>query len=153
MTLLSRLCLVAALALAPLPLAAGTPHATAGDARAMLERAVTRMKSAGAKRALAEFNRTKGQFNTGELYVFVFNLDGIYEAYGARPDLVGKDVSDLTDAEGKPIVREMIEIPRTTGHGKINYVWLNRADNRVEHKMSLVELVGDHVVGVGYYPG
>lgn len=128
------------------------PHATAVDARAMLEKAVAEMNGSGAKKALAEFNQTKGAFNTGELYVFVFNLNGIYEAYGAHPGLVGADVSDLTDAAGKPIVREMIEIAKTSGRGKINYVWLNRADNRVEHKMSLIELVGDHVVGVGYYP-
>jgi cytochrome c len=54
--------------------------------------------------------------------------------------------------EGKPIVQDMIEIAKTSGHGKVNYIWLNRGDNRVEHKMSLIELVGDNVVGVGYYP-
>lgn len=131
---------------------AAAPHATSAEARTMLQKAVAEMNSAGPKRALAEFNAAKGPFNTGELYVFVFDLKGIYEAYGAHPGLVGSDVSDLTDAEGKPIVREMIEIAKTAGHGQINYVWLNRADNRVEHKMSLIELVGDHVVGVGYYP-
>jgi cytochrome c len=30
---------------------------------------------------------------------------------------------------------------------------LNRADNHVEHKRSLVQRVGDHVVGVGSYAG
>lgn len=84
--------------------------------------------------------------------MFVFDLNGIYEAYGAHPGLVGRDVKDLTDAEGKPIVRDMIEIARTAGHGQVNYVWLNRSDNRIEHKMSLIELVGNHVIGVGYYP-
>ncbi|MES2272371.1 MAG: cache domain-containing protein [Pseudomonadota bacterium] len=128
-------------------------HASAADARAMLERAVTRLNDVGADKALAEFNQSAGPFNTGELYVFVFNLKGVYEAYGAHPGLVGTDVSDLKDAEGRPIVRDMIEIAKTSGHGRINYVWLNRADNRIEHKMSLIELVGDHVVGVGYYPG
>lgn len=128
------------------------PHSTSAEAKAMLEKAVTEIKTAGAKKAFAKFNQAKGPFNTGELYVFAFNLNGIYEAYGAHPGMVGTDVSDLTDAEGKPIVREMIDIAKTTGRGKINYVWLNRSDNRVEHKMSLIELVDDHVVGVGYYP-
>jgi cytochrome c len=133
--------------------AIAAPHASAADARAMLERAVARLNSVGPDKALSEFNQSKGPFNTGELYVFVFNLKGIYEAYGAHPGLVGNDVSDLKDAVGKPIVRDMIEIAKASGRGRINYVWLNRADNRIEHKLSLIELVGDHVVGVGYYPG
>lgn len=133
--------------------AIAAPYASAADARSMLERTVTRLNSVGAYKALSEFNESAAPFNTGELYVFVFNLNGIYEAYGAHLGLVGNDVSDLKDAEGKRVVRDMIEIAKASGHGRINYVWLNRADNRIEHKMSLIELVGDHVVGVGYYPG
>ncbi|WP_343617153.1 cache domain-containing protein [Novosphingobium sp.] len=128
------------------------PHATSLEAQALLEKAVVEVKSQGADKAFAEFNQPKGVFNTGELYVFAFDLHGIYQAYGAHPGLVGADVSDLTDVEGKPIVKDMIEIARTSGHGRINYLWLNRGDNRLEHKMSLIELVGDHVIGVGYYP-
>ncbi|MBG6116493.1 MULTISPECIES: cache domain-containing protein [unclassified Sphingobium] len=143
--------MVCALALSAAP-ALAAPHADAAQAQAMLEKAVATIKTAGAGPAFAAFNQKDGVFNTGELYVFVFDLNGVYEAYGAHPGLVGRDVSDLTDAEGKPIVRDMIEIARTSGHGKINYVWLNRADNRVERKMSLIELVDNHVVGVGYYP-
>jgi cytochrome c len=135
----------------PTASAMAAPHADAAQAKAMLEKAVATIRTAGAAPAFAAFNRKDGAFNTGELYVFVFDLNGVYEAYGAHSRLVGRDVSDLTDAEGKPIVRDMIEIARTSGHGKINYVWLNRADNRIERKMSLIELVGDHVVGVGYY--
>lgn len=146
-----RLALAGALALGAAPAALAGPHASAAEAKAMLERAVAEIKSVGAEKALAEFNRPDGPYNTGELYVFVFDTEGKYEAYGPHPDLVGTDVLDLTDAEGKPIVRDMIEIAKTTGHGKISYVWLNRADNRVERKMSLIELVDDHVIGVGYY--
>lgn len=128
------------------------PHATSAEAQALLEKAVTEVKIKGAAKAFAEFDQPKSAFNTGELYVFAFDLHGIYQAYGAHPALVGSDVSDLTDVEGKPIVKDMIEIARTSGYGRINYLWLNRADNRLEHKMSLIELVGDHVIGVGYYP-
>ncbi|MDO7835409.1 cache domain-containing protein [Sphingobium sp. HBC34] len=127
-------------------------RATAADARALLEKAVRQIGKVGAEQAFADFNKPKGStFNSGELYVFAFDLNGIYEAYGAQPALVGKDVRDLTDAEGKPIVRDMIDIARTSGRGQINYVWLNRADNHVEHKLSLIERVGNHVIGVGYY--
>jgi cytochrome c len=153
MKTVSRMLLASALAFACQAAPAwAAPHATSAQAQAMLEKAVAEVKSAGPDKAFAEFNQPKGAFNTGELYVFVFDLHGVYRAYGAHPALVGADVSDLTDVEGKPIVKDMIEIARTSGHGKINYLWLNRGDNRLEHKMSLIELVGEDVVGVGYYP-
>lgn len=153
MTTVSRLLFAGACALAVHSAAfAAPPHATSADARAMLDRAVAEINAKGAATAFAEFNQKSGPFNTGELYVFVFGMDGKYEATGANPKLVGSDASALADAEGHPIVQEMIDIARTSGSGKVNYVWLNRADNRIEHKMSLIELVGDHVVGVGYYP-
>jgi len=127
-------------------------HATSAQAQALLDKAVDELKTAGPEKALPEFNQTSGAYNNGELYVFVLDMKGVYEAYGANPKLVGTDVIDMADAEGKQIVREMIGIANGSGHGKISYVWLNRSDNRIEHKFSLIQRVGDHIVGVGYYP-
>lgn len=145
--LITGLCVAALQATA----ANAAAHAGAAQAQSMLDKAVAEFDRVGTDKALAEFNQRHGPFNTGELYVFVFDLNGVYEAYGAKPSMVGTDVSRLTDAEGKPIVQEMIQIAQTKGHGHIDYVWLNRADNHIERKSSLVRLVGDHVVGVGYY--
>ncbi|MDE2561537.1 MAG: cache domain-containing protein [Sphingomonadales bacterium] len=152
MTKIPRILLAGAFALALGTTAQAAPHATSGEARALLDKAVTEINTVGPDKAFAEFDAGKGAYNTGELYVFVLSMKGVYEAYGANPKLVGHDVSAMTDAEGKPIVRDMIALAKGPGHGKINYVWLNRADNRIEHKSSLIKRVGDHVVGVGYYP-
>jgi cytochrome c len=149
---MSRLLLAAAATLS-LSSAAYAGHATSVQAQAMLAKAVAELNSAGSEKALAEFNDQHGAFKTSELYVFVFDMKGTYEAYGANPKLVGTNAIDLKDVEGKTIVRDMIEIAKTQGHGQISYIWLNRADNRVEHKRSVVQRVGDHVVGVGYYAG
>ena len=80
-------------------------------------------------------------------------MKGVYEASGANPKLVGTNALNWTDVRGKHLVREMIAVAKTRGHGRVDYIWLNRADNRVEHKRSLVQRVGDHIVGVGYYQG
>lgn len=149
---LSRLLLAATCALS-VPSAAYAGHATSAQAQAMLADAVAELKTAGPDKAFAEFNRHDGRFRTNELYVFVFDMNGKYAAYGANPQLVGTSAIDLKDVEGKPIVRDMIEIAKTRGRGQINYIWLNRGDNRVEHKRSIVQRVGDYVVGVGSYVG
>lgn len=146
--------LLAAAALAMVPCAAqAAPHATSQDAQALLDKAANELATVGAPRALAEFNAPSGGFRTSELYVFVFTLKGVYEASGAQPKLVGTDAIDMTDAEGKPLVREFIRVATTQGAGEVDYVWLNRGDNRVEHKRTYVRRVGDHIVGVGYYAG
>lgn len=154
MRTLARLILAGACALSLQSPAFAAGHATSADARALLDKAVVELSTVGREKALAEFNQPGGTaFNTGELYVFVFDAKGIYAAYGANPGLVGTDAHDLKDARGKYLVREMIAAARAKGDARVSYVWLNRADNRVEHKKSFVRRVGDLIVGVGYYEG
>jgi cytochrome c len=150
---LSRLLLAGACALSLASSAHAAGHATSHQAQALLDTAVSELQASGPDKAFAEFDAGKPPYRAGELYVFVFTLNGIYEASGANPKLVGTDAIGMTDAEGKLLVRDMIAIAKTSGHGRVDYVWLNRADNHVEHKRSLVQRVGDHIVGVGYYAG
>jgi cytochrome c len=126
-------------------------HATPGQAQALLDRAVATVQKDGPDRAFAQFDDPSAGFVVGDLYVFVFDLKGVYHASGANPRLVGSDAYDLTDVEGKPLVREMIARAKSSGHGEVSYVWLDRTDNKVERKHSLVQRVGDYIVGVGYY--
>jgi len=149
----SRLMIAGVCALSIQTSAHAASHASSREAQALLDKAVAELQVAGPEKALAEFNDPKGPFKARDLYVFVFSIQGIYEASGANPKLVGTPAPDLTDAEGKPLVREMIAVAKAKGKGRVDYVWLNRADNRVEHKRSLVQRVGDHIVGVGYYTG
>lgn len=123
----------------------------ADQARVLLEKAVAKVNADGPQKAFAAFNDRKGGFVLNDLYVFSFDLNGKYMASGANPALVGFDAIDMTDAEGKPLVREMVARAKSTGRGEVDYVWLNRADNRVERKHSLIQRVGEYIVGVGYY--
>ncbi|KUR81333.1 cache domain-containing protein [Novosphingobium sp. Fuku2-ISO-50] len=149
----SRLTLAAACALSLATTAHAAGHATSQEAQGLLDKAAAELTAAGPDKAFAEFNAGQAPYKAHELYVFVFTMDGVYEASGANPKLVGTHAIDMTDAEGKLLVREMIQIAKTKGQGRVDYVWLNRADNHVEHKRSLVRRVGDHIVGVGYYAG
>lgn len=121
------------------------------QAKALLDQAVAQMKRDGAPAALKSFNDTKGAFVQGDLYVFAFDLDGKYLASGANPKLVGTLVKDQTDAAGKPLFADMIQVAKSKGEGEVDYVWLNRQTNKVESKRSFIRRVGDVIVGVGYY--
>jgi len=127
------------------------PKATPAQAKALLDKAVAELKMDGPEKAFAQFNDPKSGYTIGELYVFVFDMKGKYEASGGNSKLVGTDAHDLHDAEGKYLVQEMIALAKSKGSGRVDYVWLNRADNHVEKKRSLIQRVDGHIVGVGYY--
>lgn len=131
--------------------AAPTAHSSPKEARAMFEKAVALLEKEGPKKALAAFNDPKGEFVKGDLYVFVFDMEGTYQATGAAPAMVGMNVRETRDAAGNPVIQQIVEVARTRGEGTVSYVWLDRHDNRVDNKTSFVKRVGDLVVGVGYY--
>lgn len=128
-------------------------RSSAREAQAMLDEAAEYLQRNPAERAFASFNNQKGRFYRGDLYVFAVGIDdGVMHAHGAAPEgLVGSDVSDLRDASGKAIIREMLEASKQPGVSSVDYVWLNRVSNRVEDKTSLVKRVGKTMLGVGYY--
>lgn len=127
------------------------PRASLEEATALLDRAVSLLKTSGGKVAFKAFNSPTGGFIVKDEYVFAIGLDGKYRASGAAPHLTGTDVRDLTDAAGKPFFKEMIELAQQKGSGRIDYVWRNPATNAVENKHSLIQRVGDVLLGVGYY--
>ena len=129
-----------------------TPRATQADALALLDRAVAYVKNAGPEKAFAAFNSPQGSFTYDDQYVFAIGLeDGRYRASGASPHLNGMDVRGMKDAAGNSLFEEMISLAKTKGSGTVEYVWRNPATNAVETKHSLIQRVGDVLLGVGYY--
>ena len=128
------------------------PRGTPEQAKDMLNKAVAEVKKVGASAAFKEFNDPKGKFIRGDLYVFAIGLeDGKYRASGATPQLSGQNASKLHDAAGKPMIQEMITLAKKKGSGQVDYVWRNPVTNAVEPKHSIIQRVGDVVLGVGYY--
>jgi cytochrome c len=129
-----------------------TPRATQADALSLLDRAVAYVKNAGPDTAFAAFNNPQGGFTYDDQYVFVIGIeDGKYRASGASPQLNGMDVRGLKDAAGYSLFEDMISLAKTKGSGTVQYVWRNPATNAVETKHSLIQRVGDVLLGVGYY--
>ncbi|WP_431856007.1 cache domain-containing protein [Azospirillum sp.] len=139
----------------PLLLMAGAAGAadrsTPEQAKALVQEAAAYLKAKGPEEAVKAFHDPKGTFVRQDLYVFVFDTAGKYVASGANPKLAGTSASDLTDAEGKPLVQEMIARTRDTPEAALDYVWLNRRTNKVEHKHSYLIRQGDYIVGSGSY--
>jgi cytochrome c len=129
-----------------------TSRATQKEAQATLDRAVAYLKQNGGDKAFSVFNSPQGEFTHDDQYVFAIGIeDGRYRASGASPQLHGMDVRGMKDAAGNPLFEDMINIAKTKGVGAVEYVWRNPATNAVETKHTLIERVGDVLLGVGYY--
>ena len=125
----------------------GTPD----EAVALVQKAVAYMKANGKEKAYAEFNNPNGQFKDRDLYIFVIDMTGLEWANGANQKIVGKNVLDLKDADGKPMVRNFIELAKTKGKGWVDYKWPNPVQKTVESKSTYLEKYEDVLVASGIY--
>lgn len=144
--------LLAAACLAPLPAAAEERHhGTAEEAQAMVADAIAYYDEMGEEAALARFTHDPApRFLDGDLYVFVLSAEGISLAHGAIPSLVGGDLSDLRDVDGKALMREMLAMASAEG-AWVDYKWLNPVTGAIEPKSSWVRRHNDRIFGVGVY--
>jgi len=122
------------------------------EAVAMVKRVEDMFASAGAETTFkAVSDKSTTSFHDRDLYPFIYDLSGRCVAHGARPALIGKNLLDLKDQDGKYLIREMVSIARGPGSGWVNYKWPNPISNKIEDKASYVEKMGDYFVGVGVY--
>jgi cytochrome c len=128
-------------------------HGTPEEAIAMVKKAMTYLKANGKEKTFAEVNNPKGQFTDRDMYVVVYDMNGKNLAHGANPRMVGKDLIDLKDADGKSFMKERIEIIKTKGKGWQDYKFVNPVSKNIESKSMYIEKFEDMIVGCGIYKG
>lgn len=132
---------------------AASTRGSAEEATAMVRKAAAYLKENGKEKAFAEFaNVGNAQFHDRDIYVFVYDMNGIAVAHGNNPKMVGKNLLDMKDNDGKFIIRSFIELANTKGKGWVDYKWPNPVTKAVESKSSYVEKVdGGLIIGAGIY--
>jgi len=117
---------------------------------AMVHRVQERFKKDGLAATIEAVNdKTTPEFHDRDLYAFVYNMQGICLANGARPALVGKNLISLKDQDGKYLIQEMVAIATSPGSGWVNYKWPSPVTNKIEDRSAYIEKMGDYLVGVG----
>lgn len=153
MRYLTALCLAALMLAIP---ATAAEFGTKEEAVAMVKRVQAQFKKDGADATFkAVSDKSTKAYHDRDLYPFIYYVSGpqkgVNVAHGARPALIGKNLIDLKDQDGKYLVREMIDIANGPGRGWFDYKWPNPITNKIEDKSSYVEKMGDYFVGVGIY--
>jgi cytochrome c len=132
--------------------ASASEYGTKDEAVAMVKRVQDMFGKDGPDATFkAVSDKSVAEFHDRDLYPFIYDMSGVCLAHGARPALIGKNLLDLKDQDGKYLIREMVDIANGTGKGWVNYKWPNPLNNKIEDKASYVEKMGDYFVGVGVY--
>lgn len=91
------------------------------------------------------------RFLRGESYVFVVRVRDLVQLVNpAQPQLVGTDISDLTDYTGKKIAQEGRAIADADGEW-LHYGYLNPQSGVEEDKQSWIVKIDDVIIGAGIY--
>jgi len=121
------------------------------EAKTLVKRAAAYVKYQGKQKALAEISTPKGMFDKGELYVFAYDLQGVMIAHPKNPALIGQNLYNAPDSEGKLFRKEIVEKAKSQGSGWVDYIYLNPETHREEHKTTYFQKVDDVIVCCGVY--
>lgn len=129
----------------------GAERATAKEAEAMVKKAVAFLKANGKEKAFAEFNNHQGKFTNKDLYITVYDMNGKCLAHGQNAKMVGKDLIELKDADGKFLIKERVETVKAKGKGWQDYKYTNPLTKSIEQKTTFFEKYEDVIVAGGVY--
>lgn len=148
--------LAGCLIFAPIHALAADEHGSEAEAMNMAKKAVALVKSVGPEKAYKEFNEhPDNTFKDRDLYVFAYDFEGKCLAQGANARMVGISAIDLKDANGKPLIREQIELAKTKKAGWYGpYKFANPLTKKLDTKKAYCEDTGNHAyLCVGVYLG
>jgi len=125
---------------------------TEKDAIAMAERGMAFVKSKGKAEMMKHISGKDPEFCQDELYIGMRDIKtGIMLAHPYNPSIVGKDLTDVPDANGKKYRREIIETAAAKGKGWVDYQYKNPNSGKIEPKTTYVLRVDDVVLEAGIY--
>jgi cytochrome c len=153
MKTLMRLVLAALAALGLMTAALAQERGTREEARAMVDAAVEHVKKVGPEQAFKDFtDKANPAWHKKDQYVFAYNLEGLNVGHGANEKLIGKNLIEMRDPNGKFLIKELRDMA-VRGGGWVEYEWPHPQTKRIEAKASYVRrtINFEGFLGVGVY--
>ena len=132
------------------------PKTTAEEVIALVRDAAKLLATEGAK-AYPAFRQQGSRWFHGDTYLFAFDLDGTRTLYPISADEEGRNVRDLKDALGRPIMTMILDAANSaTGEGWVHYVYAKPGEVYPAWKSSFVKRVTapsgkELILGCGIY--
>lgn len=118
---------------------------------ALVDEAVASYSTNGKEKTLAEVNNQHGKYVKAEFYVFAYNLEGIVIAHPKNPKLIGKNLLNVPDVDGKTFRQDIISIAKSKGSGWVDYKYKNPETQKIEEKTTFCKKASDVVFCCGAY--
>jgi signal transduction histidine kinase len=107
------------------------------------------------KEAFRQLRDKTGPFVFMDTYVFVESPDGTELMNAGFPSLEGKNLRDLKDLNGKPVIQEEIDAAMKNGSAWLDIYWYKPGQNTPARKQTYVRKVQSgketYIVGSGVY--
>ena len=120
----------------------------------LVEKAAALIKTQG-KKAFPEFRKKGSEWYKDGTYIFVNNMQGASVVNPPTPEIEGKNILDVKDANGKAFIQEMVAVLKTKKSGWTEYMWPKPGETNPSKKISYIKKVklGNEtlIVGAGIY--
>lgn len=100
---------------------------------------------------LSEISNPSGRYVKGGVYVFAYDLNGVMVAHPFNAKLIGKNLLDVPDVDGKLFRKTIIQEVKAHGSSTVEYKYRNPSDNKVEAKLTFCKKADDLAICAGYY--
>ena len=124
--------------------------ANAKEAEAMVGKAIAAIK-ANAQKTYDEITKKDAKWTDRDLYIVVYDLTGKVVAHGANDKMVGKDLIDLKDPDGKPFVKERVDLAKSKGKFWQDYKFSDPITKKALPKQMYCEKLDETAVCGGIY--
>ena len=131
--------------------AGAADEGTKDEAVAMVKKAIEYIKANGNEKAFEEISNPKGQFIDRDLYVVVYDMNIKCLAHGQKKNMIGKEMIDMKDTDGKEYMKERQELMKKQTTAWQDYKFMNPVSKQIEPKSMYLEKFGDLIVGCGIY--
>ncbi len=117
----------------------------------MVTSAVSFITTNGIDAGIKALSDSTGQYVKGELYVFAYDTSGTMVVHPKNSKLIGKNLINVPDVDGKLFRKDIIEIALTKNTGWVDYKYKNPESGKIEDKTTYVALAGTLIVCCGVY--
>jgi signal transduction histidine kinase len=124
---------------------------TKEEAVALVKKAIEFIKANGRDKGFEEFSNPKGQFVDRDLYIVVYDMNAKCLAHGQKKSMVGKDLIDFKDTDGKEFMKERVALMKANNTAWQDYKFMNPVTKQIEPKSMYLEKFEDVIVGAGIY--
>jgi methyl-accepting chemotaxis protein len=123
---------------------------TAEEAMALVGRALEYRSRTPRDPFVRDLSEPGKGFHDRDMYVFALDRQGVYRAFGGKPEKVGSKVQDIPGVDGQALLSSIVAQAEMEP-GWVEYDIANPVSGTIQGKMSYVVKVDDLYLGCGVY--